>query len=63
MDRKVLVVIEEIENGYLLVYGMDKGLKKEKSFQWAVNNDQRKDLIQHVINLLGLKHDYEIKER
>jgi len=62
MQRSTVLKIDEIENGYILVHGpIDK--KNEKSFQWAVTNDQRKDLIQHVINILGVKHDYEIKER
>jgi hypothetical protein len=63
-EKAEILTLSEIKNGYLLnmtdQYGKSPHLE---SFQWSATNDQRKDMIQKIINRLGMKHDLSLVER
>lgn len=63
-QRKYILQIDEIQDGYLLHVTNSNGENiQTRSFQWAACNNQRMNLVQEVINRLGMKHDVLLTNR
>lgn len=66
MVQKVqdILLLQAIDTGYILTYKQSQGEGvATKAFHDAGLKDERARMLQEIINLLGLKYEYELVSR